>query len=146
MSRVPAHWDEIGKVVKLRDELAPTTRVIGNGDVISRQQGEELAGRYGLDGIMIGRGIFHNLFVFAAAHQQHPPAEMFRILLEHMELYERTWNGDKPYDPLKKFFKLYINGFPGAAELRAQLMQTKRPSEARQVLARVHSGNPQPTT
>jgi tRNA-dihydrouridine synthase len=66
MSKVPAHWDLIGQVRELRDTLAPRTKLVGNGDVESRQQGMDLAAQYQIDGIMIGRGIFHEPFVFAA--------------------------------------------------------------------------------
>ncbi|HUC19933.1 MAG TPA: tRNA-dihydrouridine synthase [Candidatus Polarisedimenticolaceae bacterium] len=136
MSRVPAHWEEIGKVAKLRDQLAPQTLVIGNGDVMSREQGEQLAAKYGLDGIMIGRGIFQNPFLFAPAQNNHTPEEMFAMLLQHTELYESTWGETKSYNPLKRFFKIYVNGFPGAAELRAQLMDTKNAGEAREVMSK----------
>ena len=65
MSKVPAHWDVIGQVRELRDKISPATLIVGNGDVLSRQQGIELAQKYQLDGIMIGRGVFHDPFVFA---------------------------------------------------------------------------------
>jgi tRNA-dihydrouridine synthase len=140
MSRVPAHWDEIGKVAALRDKIAPDTAIIGNGDVTSRQQGEELAAHYGLDGIMIGRGVFQNLFVFADSQRDHTPAQRLRMLLEHISLYERTWGSSKSYEPLKKFFKIYVSGFPGAAELRARLMETHTPEAARTLVAATHLG------
>ena len=135
MSKVPAHWDEIGKVAALRAKLAPDTVLIGNGDVTSRSQGEELATRYGLDGVMVGRGIFHNLFVFAEHQTDHNPQEMLAILNQHIRLYTQTWGTTKSYEPLKKFFKLYVNGFPGAAELRARLMETHEPAEAQTIIA-----------
>ncbi|HUC86942.1 MAG TPA: tRNA-dihydrouridine synthase [Candidatus Saccharimonadales bacterium] len=134
MSRVPAHWGEIAKVAALRDTLAPETVIIGNGDVADRAHGEALAAKHGTDGIMIGRGLFHNLFAFERQPCDHAPEELSRILLEHLALYEQTWGNSKSYEPLKKFFKVYINGFPGAAELRAKLMETKTPAEARLVV------------
>lgn len=136
MSKVPTHWDEIGKAVKMRDALVPETVLIGNGDVTSHQQGLELAAQYGLDGIMIGRGIFHNPWVFATQETEHAPAERVKILLRHLELHEATWQGHKPFEPLKKFFKIYISGFDGAHELRNQLMETKTHAEARAVVER----------
>jgi tRNA-dihydrouridine synthase len=136
MSKVPARWEEIGKVVQLRDGLAPETVIIGNGDVENRAQAEALAARYGVDGVMIGRGVLRDLFAFAAEPREEPaPAELQQILLDHMALYESTWGGRKSYEPLKKFCKLYISGFAGAAELRGRLMETRTPDEARAVLA-----------
>ena len=135
MSKVPAHWDEIGKVSKLRDRIAPQTFIIGNGDVLNRTQGEKLAREHNLDGIMIGRGIFQNLWVFDQDQKEHSPEERFETLLQHVELYEKTWGDTKSYEPLKKFFKVYVSGFPGAAELRARLMETHSPDEARAIVS-----------
>ncbi len=133
MSRVPAHWDEIAKVVQLRNSQAPSTIIIGNGDVIDHAHGEILAAQTDVDGIMIGRGIFHNLFTFAKQPTEHTPDDMIQILLRHLELYER-WGSTKPFQVLKKFFKVYITGWPGAAELRARLMDAKSPQEVREIL------------
>ena len=38
------------------------------------------------------------------------------------------------YEPLKHFFKIYVNNFPGAKELRAKLMETHSVSEARDII------------
>lgn len=131
MSKAPNHWDEIAKAVILRNSIAPDTVIVGNGDVLSREQGNELANPYGLDGIMIGRGILHNLFVFNQLQVKHSIEEMLRILLEHIELYEETWRSEKSYEPLKRFYKLYINGFDGASKVRAKLMETNNYEEAK---------------
>ena len=64
MSKVPADWNEIAKVVRLRDQIAPQTKVIGNGDILTRAQAYTTAQKYGVDGIMIGRGIFQNPWLF----------------------------------------------------------------------------------
>jgi tRNA-dihydrouridine synthase len=134
MSRVPSRWNEIAKVVLLRDQMAPNTIIIGNGDAANRAQGTGLAATTGADGIMIGRGVFHDLFCFAAEPREHTPAEMLGILLRHLDLYEQHGRV-KPYQTLKKFFKIYVNSWPGAAELRANLMDTKGPDEARLIIA-----------
>jgi tRNA-dihydrouridine synthase len=137
MSKVPAHWDEIAKVVKLRDELAPQTLIIGNGDVENRAGGLERVKESGVDGIMIGRGIFHDIFAFDPKPTEHTQEEMLVILLEHMDAYEQTWGDAKSFQILKKFFKLYINGWYGAAELRARLMEASTPAEVRAILSTV---------
>ena len=64
MSKVDAHWELIGEIKKLRDEIAPNTLLTINGDIPDRKTGLELAEKYGIDGIMIGRGIFHNPYAF----------------------------------------------------------------------------------
>ncbi len=134
MSKVPAHWDEIAKAVKLRDKLSPNTVIIGNGDVMSLERGRELAKESGVDGIMIGRGIFHNFFVF---DESKTPSlqNMLPILRQHVLLHQKTWGGEK-FEPLKKFVKMYINGFDGASNLRAEMMQTKSHGELLDIIAK----------
>ncbi|HSH18659.1 MAG TPA: tRNA-dihydrouridine synthase [Candidatus Saccharimonadales bacterium] len=125
MSKVPADWELIGEVRQLRDRLSPDTLVVGNGDVLSRGHGIELAEKYGLDGIMIGRGVFHDPFVFAEASPWDTVPERQRIELfsRHVDLFAATWQeGERPIHTLNKFCKIYINGFDGAKELREQFM------------------------
>lgn len=132
MSKVPAHWDEIGVVCGLRDKLSPDTLIVGNGDVASRAQGEELAARYGLDGIMIGRGVFHDPYVFATKSpwENIPRAEKIALYQRHVNLFAQTWqHNERPIHTLNKFCKIYINGFDGAKELREKLMAAESSEE-----------------
>jgi len=126
MSKVPADWNAISEIVKLRDKLSPTTLIIGNGDVITRHQGEKLAEEHSLDGIMIGRGIFHDPFVFAKNSPWPTMTKQQRAALykKHVELFAKTWHkGERKIYTLNKFCKIYINGFDGAKELREKLMK-----------------------
>jgi nifR3 family TIM-barrel protein len=128
MSKVPANWDLIGEVKKLRDSLAPSTKIVGNGDVKSRQQGIELVKKYGLDGIMIGRGIFDDPFVFAVSSpwQGYSRQQKVSLYRKHAELFIQTWrNDERKTETLNKFCKVYIHGFDGAKELRERLMNCK---------------------
>ncbi len=135
MSKVPAHWDEIAKVVQLRDRLAPSTVIIGNGDVTNRQHGEQLATESGVDGIMIGRGVLRDIQALASNPTEPTPPQRFALFEQHLSLYESTWADAKSYEPMKRFAKLYISGFPGAVEIRTKIMETHSPEEARQVLS-----------
>jgi len=132
MSKVTARWDEIGKVRELRDKIAPQTLIVGNGDVMSREQGEELAEQYGLDGIMIGRGIFHNPFVFAEQNpwDDYSREQKIELYAKHVKLFAETWQpGERAIHTLNKFCKIYINGFDGAKELRERLMAANSTDE-----------------
>ena len=131
MSKVPCHWDEIGNVVKLRDELAPNVPVIGNGDVLSRQQGIELANEWGVDGIMIGRGIFQDPYVFSDSSPwvNKPKEEKLGLYARHIELFLEFWGNKKNPASLKKFAKVYVNGFNGASDGRAKLMDCNSAEE-----------------
>ncbi len=64
MSDVPAHWELMPEIVKMRDEISPETLIIGNGDVESVADGAEKIKKYGCDGVMIGRGIFGTPWLF----------------------------------------------------------------------------------
>jgi tRNA-dihydrouridine synthase len=135
MSKVPAHWEEVAKAVKLRDEIAPQTLIIGNGDVANREEGLKRIAETGADGIMIGRGAFVNVFCFEHNAQEHAKEELFDLLAYHLDLWEKTWEGKANYHALKRFFKIYVKGFAGASELREKLMNTASLDEARAVLA-----------
>lgn len=138
MSKVPADWSEIGKISQLRDKLSPDTLIIGNGDVLSRRQGEALAAKHGLDGIMIGRGIFQDPFVFAANSPWQSLSRRDRIGLykKHVKLFADTWShNERKVHTLNKFCKVYINGFDGAKELRDKLMPARSTDELRLILS-----------
>jgi tRNA-dihydrouridine synthase len=139
MSKVPAHWDEIGRVRELRDSLFPATLIVGNGDVNSRQQGEELAKQYNLDGIMIGRGIFHNPSIFSRVAPwkwgNMSKQEKIDLYCQHVELFAKTWpHADRKIKTLNKFCKIYIQGFDGAKELRDKLMHAASIEELLELL------------
>ncbi|KAI7261002.1 hypothetical protein KC345_g9934 [Hortaea werneckii] len=135
MSKVDAHWELIPEIKKLRDEVAPHTLLTVNGDIPDRQMGLRLAEEYGVDGIMIGRGIFHNPFAFELEPKEHSSAELLDLLRLHLDLYDE-YSGQKPrsFSPLQRFFKIYVRGFRGASELRNNLMNTKSTSEVRALL------------
>lgn len=141
MSKVDAHFDLVPEIKQLRDEIAPHTLLTINGDIADRAHGEALAARYGIDGVMIGRGIFKNPYAFEANGREHTRAELLGLLHEHLDLHEKYSAELEPrkFDPLKRFFKVYLHSFPGASDLRTELMQTKSIEEVREVLARYES-------
>lgn len=145
LSKTPANWSMIGQVREMRDSLCPATKIVGNGDVMTRQQGIKLAEKYKLDGIMIGRGVFHDPFVFG-----NPPAggspweswskeQKIELFRKHINLFAKTWKHGNPpaggrFETLKKFAKVYINDFEGASEIRAKFMAVNGLSQASQLL------------
>ena len=129
-----ANWEEIAKGARVRDQINPDTLFLGNGDVLSVQQGEELCQIYGLDGVMIGRGIFHNPWFFDPTKTNLTKQEKLDQLLFHTKLFERNWSGRKNLNILKRFYKIYTNDFPGAAAIRANLMEAKTYSDVYQTV------------
>jgi len=206
MSKVDAHFELIPEIIKLRNEIAPQTLITINGDIRDRAHGEELVAKYGVDGIMIGRGVFKNPFAFASEkllpfsdqpvdpstdessrtpqtpqyetvdhlskagevqQKRHLQPEfveapgpspehgvkpsfslnigasleakenLLSLLNLHLDLHDKYSIELEPrkYEPLKRFFKVYIRDFPGANELRDKLMHSKSTEEARAILA-----------
>ena len=232
MSKVPAHHELIPGIIALRDQLAPHTLLTINGDIADRAHGLELTAKYpGINGIMIGRGVFHNPFCFVdtspasaatparvtrggaapdyfssdeeivgadrvaghvprprnftianqlasegsladsrrlsspessdlrAEHAgggagddgsggerglssdwmlkrvQHDELRSIDLLFYHLDLFDQYQEQlHRPFETLKRFFKIYIRDFDGAADLRDQLMHTKSTDEVRAAL------------
>lgn len=137
MSKVPAHHELIPAIKQLRDSVAPGTLLTINGDVETRQDGEQLARETGIDGVMIGRGIFTNPFAFEPEPRTHSRDELLGLLRYQLDLHDE-WNTERhprKFDPLKRFFKIYIRDFDGAAELRDRLMHSRSTAEVREILS-----------
>ena len=165
MSKVPAHYELIPEIVRLRNELSSSTKLIINGDIRDHTHALDLHTKYPeVDGFMIGRGVFTNPYCITNHHPTRD--ELIDLLKMHLDLYEKySSNNPKdihdnenkrqsdshsnqhqqksvktayfntlPYEPMKHFFKIYVNNFPGAKELRAKLMETHSTPEARTVL------------
>ncbi len=137
MSKVDAHYELIPEIKKLRDEIAPQTLLTINGDIRDRQHGLELVEKYGVDGVMIGRGVFQNPFAFELEPKEHTQQERLDLLHFQLDLFDKYNEELEPrkYDPLKRFFKIYVRDFADASELREQLMHTTTTKEARELLA-----------
>ena len=134
MSKVAAHYELVPEIVALKNELSPETVLIINGDIETPADGRKFIDM-GVDGIMIGRGVFHNPFCFEKTPREHSREELLDLMRYHLDLYDKYELA--PYDPLKHFYKIYINNFPGASDLRAKLMETKSTAEAREVLQKL---------
>ncbi|CAC8321465.1 tRNA dihydrouridine synthase B [Staphylococcus aureus] len=135
MSKVDAHWELIEAIKNLRDEIAPNTLLTINGDIPDRKTGLELAEKYGIDGVMIGRGIFHNPFAFEKEPREHTSKELLDLLRLHLSLFNKYEKDEiRQFKSLRRFFKIYVRGIRGASELRHQLKNTQSIAEARALL------------
>ncbi|MEJ0002109.1 MAG: tRNA-dihydrouridine synthase [bacterium] len=155
MSNVPAHWDYMKRIVEIRDEVSPDTLILGNGDVMNLDEAKQRVAETGCDGVMLGRAIFGNPWLFA----EHSPLEFFvpeglassperpkegagaknsegrsealkerlGAMIEHTKIFEEMLGQYKNFAIMKKHYKAYVNGFDGAKELRMKLMEAKMP-------------------
>lgn len=124
MSLVPARWDDIAKVVAIAREISPDTIVIGNGDALNLDDAALKAEQSGVDGVMLGRAIFGNPWLFDADKPQITVEEKLRVAIEHTKLFMELLGDIKSFAIMKKHYKAYVNGFPGAKELRMQMMDS----------------------
>jgi len=135
MSDFEAHWELIPEIKELRDEIAPDTLLTINGDIPNRQKGQELVDKFGVDGVMIGRGVFTNPFAFEKEPKEHSHSELLDLFKLHLDLFDHYSSlEDRSFKPLRRFFKIYIRGFRGASELRNELMKTNTTDEVRELL------------
>ncbi len=130
MSKFSVHWDEIARAVQLRNEKKLSTAIIANGDVKNAGEALEKAKTYGVDGVMMGRAIFDDLWAFDRnGHAPMTVKEGLSIMRRHVALFETTWGKTKNYAILRKFFKIYVRGFEAAGEWRERVMATRSPPE-----------------
>ncbi len=133
MSKVPARWEFVKRAVEIRNELGSSTLIFGNGDVKDLAEARKRVEETGCDGVMIGRGIFGNPWLFS---EKIPDiTERLTTLVEHARLFEELLGDTKSFAIMKKHFKAYVNGFDGAGELRARLMEANTAQEVNGIIA-----------
>jgi nifR3 family TIM-barrel protein len=122
MSKVPARWEHVKEVVEIRNKLGKETLILGNGDVLDIADAKKKVAETGCDGVMLGRAIFGNPWLFDQHKGEVSTEEKLRVLVEHTHLYEELLGQIKSFSIMKKHYKAYVNNFPEAKELREKLM------------------------
>lgn len=134
MSKVTAHWNLMPRVVELRDKISPETRIIGNGDVKSLEDGRQKAAESGCDGLMLGRAIFGNPWVFAGIDPEQVLQEERLNALATLARYFEDIRPAKSFHIFRKHIKAFVHGFDNAAELRATLMECENSAQIDQII------------
>ncbi len=129
MSKVPAHWELMPQIAAMAH--ARGTLIVGNGDVMSHADILERHKQTGVDGVMVGRGIFHNPWLFNPVVDPLTvsPKERLELLIRHTRYFEEFWKDKNSFNVLKRFYKVYVSNWDGAKDLRVQLMETKNSAE-----------------
>lgn len=140
LSKGNANWDMIGKAVEIKKSIKSNTLVIGNGDIESYKEILEMHQKYGVDGVMVGRGIFKNPWLFekSVGTKKRSQKEYFDLMVKHINLFRETWGEQKNFHILKKFFKVYVKDYPGANEDRQKLMECKTYDEVLKVIKEIY--------
>ncbi|MBP6884540.1 MAG: tRNA-dihydrouridine synthase [Candidatus Pacebacteria bacterium] len=129
MSKVPARWEHVKEVVEIRNKMGVDTLILGNGDVKNLEEAKQKVLETGCDGVMLGRAIFGNPWLFDQERGEIPLSEKLKVMVEHTKLYEELLGGIKSFALMKKHYKAYVHGFEGATELRVRLMECENAGE-----------------
>ncbi len=134
MSLVPARWERVARAVEIRNELGSKALILGNGDARSLADAKDKAEYSGADGVMLGRAIFGNPWLFSGGDDISNVSleRRFKALIEHTHLFEQLLP-HKNFAIMKKHYKAYVNGFDGAKELRVELMEAHNASEVEKI-------------
>ncbi|MDO8183473.1 MAG: tRNA-dihydrouridine synthase [bacterium] len=150
MSKVPAHWEVMPEIMKLAEGSG--VLILGNGDIKTPAEARQKCKETSCDGVLIGRAIFGQPWLYNLEVQPPSGEERLKIMLEHTKLFAalylpgetntKLFNGHtKSFAVMKKHFKAYVEGFPaspagrpGAAELRSKLMEANSVEEVEKLL------------
>lgn len=133
LSKVPADWSLVKKAVEIRNKINPNVLIIGNGDVTDIKDARKKAKESGADGVMLGRAIFGNPWLFDEGKEEVSIKEKLEVLIEHTKLFEKIVP-HKNFSIMKKHYKAYVSGWNGAKELRIKLMQAENASEVEEIV------------
>ncbi|MDO8590921.1 MAG: tRNA-dihydrouridine synthase [bacterium] len=145
MSSVPARWEHVAEAIAIRDCLGSKTLIFGNGDVVSLADARKKVLETHCDGVMLGKAIFGNPFLFSFLRKQKRPErververtnikEKLEVLVEHTKLFEELLGNCKNFAIMKKHYKAYVQGFDGAKELRMKLMEASSADEVETIV------------
>ncbi|GAB9467737.1 hypothetical protein Gpo141_00005073 [Globisporangium polare] len=138
MSKVPAHWDVIGDVVTLAKSVGSPALILGNGDVKSLVEAQQKVDKYGVDGVMLGRALFGNPWLFQGhVDTSHIPVkERLDAIRKHTEYFQELLAepGLVGFPRMKKFYGAYFKGIPNARHVRDKIAHVRTADEFYQVL------------
>jgi nifR3 family TIM-barrel protein len=145
MSKVPARWERVARAVEIRNELGSSALILGNGDAQNLEDARAKAESSGADGVMLGRAIFGNPWLFHPERDATTVSigEKLNVMIEHTYLFEELLP-HKSFAIMKKHYKAYVHGFDGARELRTALMEASSAREVEQITQKfMHEASPE---
>lgn len=108
-----ADWSHIQEVKK-----NVTIPVIGNGDILTHQDGRTMMDQTGCDGVMIGRAALGNPWVFSEEDRPRESSSIVGGALEHAVLMEQFLPIDRMIGCIKNQLGRYFKGLPGSSSMR----------------------------
>ncbi len=137
MYKGDARWDLAPRAVEIARDMGSNALIIGNGDVKSLPEAAARVRETGVDGVMIGRAIFNNPWLFNPDVDPDTITwrERIQAMMEHLELFESVYGDRRHFLMIRKHIKSYISGFRDAKDLRIALQQCKGAEEMRATAA-----------
>lgn len=123
----PADW---GMLARIKERLGDF-RLVGNGDIWTAGDGRRMVEATGVDGLMVGRGMLGNPWIFAElkaemAGEKPPPvpatSERAELIKRHLSLAVSNLGEARAVREFRKHLGWYLHGFSGAVGLRRRAL------------------------
>ena len=138
--RIPADWTLIGKVKNNPRMYIP---VFGNGDVVSAESAKYFKDTFGVDGLMVARGVYGNPWIFReikhfleTGKKLSLPDFSERVRISKIQLGKSCeWKGEKRgVMEIRKHWGDYFKGYPNFKPFRIKLMEAQTALEVEKAL------------
>lgn len=108
--------------------------IIGNGDILDYESYKRMLDT-GVDGVMIGRGMMKQPWIFSSIEAKADPNgflnkdELYSLIRDMME-YEKEYKGDRKFlETIKKYIVWFLKGLPDVTQFRNTLFTFRREEE-----------------
>jgi len=148
------HGEVDFEIVEKIKKIIPDKIVLGNGGIMTAEDAVKILKKYSLlDGLGIARGAWGRPYIFneiknllktpdshldlqGLSEKKYDFKIIKKIMLRHAEL---IWKDKKELGmfEIRKHLAWYIKGFPGASDLRRQLVQAKSVKEIKEILSKI---------
>ncbi len=141
--RIPADWTLIGEVKNNPRMHIP---VFGNGDVMDPVSAKKFKDNYGVDGLMVARGVYGNPWIFREIKHYLETAELLpppdleeRIHISSIQLQKSVlWKGERRgVLEMRKHWGDYFRGYPHFKPFRIRIMQTESQDELKSIFEEI---------
>ncbi len=124
-----ANWEVLAEAAQLTREAG--VLFLGNGDVKSMKDAAEKSEKYGMDGVLVGRGCFGNPWFFGG--KEAGMEDKLNAAVEHCRYMENNVP-ELQFLRVRKHLGWYCKGFDGAKELRMKFMKAESADEVEEIV------------
>lgn len=145
MYKGEADWTLIGEVKNNPKMIIP---VFGNGDVDTPEKVKKVKERYGVDGVMIGRGAIGNPWIFKEIKhylktntflEKPNIQERVNVCKQHLK-HSITWKGERVgIAEMKRHYSSYFKAIPDFKQFRTRMVTSNSEAEVLTILNEVQN-------